>query len=675
MESNQLRWGILGPGKICHQFAKGLRDSQSGVLTAVGSRALERAKAFVKEEGEGRPHGSYEELLADPEVEAVYVATPHPMHVEWAIKAAEAGKHILCEKPVGVNLGEADAIFEAGEVNGVFVMEAFMYRCYPQTAMLYEWVREGKVGEVQLIDASFGFRTNFRPESRLFADALAGGGILDVGCYPISAARMIAGAVEGEPFLNPVEVCGSAHAEETGVDGAAVASLKFPNGILAQCSTGVRMRGHNEIRVTGTERILVVESPWFGKGGMKILDFSGKVIEEVGPQATGYQFEIDTFARQVSLRTGRDFGMEEASVATWMRPEDSLGNIKTLDAWRKAVDLVYSFEKGKRGGVPPVNGRRLRMGKGPIQRREVEGFSKLMSSLAMGIDNQPDLPFLRTMVDDFVSKGGNVLDTAHIYGGGALEKMLGDYLKSRPSLRKHLFIIAKGAHLPYCYPDVIGAQLGVSLDRMGLETVELYLMHRDNVQVPVGEFVDALHEEQKKGRIQRYGVSNWTLERIRAFNRVAKRKGVDPIYAVSNNLSLAEMIDPIWPDCESAKDAGMAAWLKKTQTLLLPWSSQARGFFTDRSGPKKRDDAELVRCWYSKGNFERKKRAEVLANHYGVLPINIALAWLYTRPYPVCPLVGPRRLSELRTSLPGLEVSLTKAEAAWLDLETDERPI
>lgn len=674
MESKKLAWGILGPGKIANQFSEGIRKSESSRLVAVGSRSLERAEAFIQAEGGERAYGSYEELLADSGVDAIYVATPHPMHVEWAIKAAEAGKQVLCEKPVGVNLGEADAIFEAGAVHGVFIMEAFMYRCYPQTEFFYQLIREGKIGEPQLVDASFGFRAPYNPESRLFADALAGGGILDVGCYPVSASRLVAGAMSGKPFEDPVEVGGTGWKVETGADAAAVATLRFGNGLLGQCSTGVRMRPHNQIRVTGTEGVVVVEKPWFGNGPIRVYEPDGTLKQTEEIPGAGYHFEIDAFALEVGRRTGRDYGVSREMPTTWMRPEDSLGNMKVLDEWRRAVGVEYSFEKAGASGVPPVSGRTVVPGTGPIESIEVEGFSKPLSKLVLGMDNQPDLPFMRTIVDDFVTKGGNALDTAFIYSAGRQETLLGDYLKSRPDLREEFFIISKGAHLPFCYPDIIEAQLNVSLKRLGVDKVELYLMHRDNTEIPVEAFVDALQAEQERGRIERYGVSNWTLERIQAFNEVARKKGADPIFAVSNNLSLARMVEPIWPDCESAKDPAFAEWLEATQTLLLPWSSQARGFFTDRSGPEKEDDPEMVRCWYSEDNFERKRRAEALAQHLGVLPINVALAWVLARPYPVCPLVGPRRLSELRTSLPGLELELDSEATAWLDLETDERP-
>ena len=151
-------------------------------------------------------------MLADPDIDAIYIATPHPFHAEWAIKAAEAGKHVLCEKPMALTAFEADAMIHAARKAGTFLGEAFMYRLHPQTERLVELVRTGAIGEVRMIKSSFGFAMpGFQPEHRLFANDLAGGGILDVGGYPVSMARLIAGAAAGKPFAEPDKVAGTAH--------------------------------------------------------------------------------------------------------------------------------------------------------------------------------------------------------------------------------------------------------------------------------------------------------------------------------------------------------------------------------------------------------------------------------------------------------------------------------
>lgn len=173
---DRLRWGLLATGVIARTFANGLRHSTAGRLVAVGSRSAETARLFGTEFGlpADRCHGTYEALLADPEVDAVYISTPHPNHAQWAVKCAEAGKHILCEKPLAMNAAEASAIIDAARKHGVFLMEAFMYRCHPQTARIVELVRSGALGSVRMIQATFSVHRETDSRSRLFDPALRG---------------------------------------------------------------------------------------------------------------------------------------------------------------------------------------------------------------------------------------------------------------------------------------------------------------------------------------------------------------------------------------------------------------------------------------------------------------------------------------------------------------------
>src|SRR6185369_728927 len=186
-----IRWGILGPGDIAKAFAGGVAGSRTGTIVALGARNPGKAGLAQTFPG-ARILDGYDALLADPEVDAVYIAIPHPGHAEWAIKAAEAGKHVLCEKPLALTAFEADAMIHAARKAGTFLGEAFMYRLHPQTAKLVELVKAGTISEVRMIKSSFGFAMpSFMPEHRLYANDLAGGGILDVGGYPVSMARLI----------------------------------------------------------------------------------------------------------------------------------------------------------------------------------------------------------------------------------------------------------------------------------------------------------------------------------------------------------------------------------------------------------------------------------------------------------------------------------------------------
>ena len=342
--STILNWGILGAGTIARTFAQGVARTTTGRVIAIGSRSQVKADLFADALNLPHRHGSYEALLADPRVQAVYIATPHPEHAEWAIKAARAGKHILCEKPIGLNLAEATSIVEAARAHDVFLMEAFMYRCHPQTAKLVELLKDGAIGEVKLIEASFGFRAPFDATQRLWANELGGGGILDVGCYPVSMARLIAGAATGKDFAEPIAVSGAAHFNAvTRVDEYAVANLTFPGGIIASLATGIAVEMENVVRIFGTEGHLVVPNPWMpsNHGGTETILLhrtAKKETREVKIETPNwlYALEADTVAANIGRRQASSPAM------SW---QDTLGNMKTLDQWRRAVGLVYDAEK------------------------------------------------------------------------------------------------------------------------------------------------------------------------------------------------------------------------------------------------------------------------------------------------------------------------------------------
>ncbi|WP_020389366.1 aldo/keto reductase [Kribbella catacumbae] len=658
MQNRKLRWGILGTGNIASRFASQLPSSTTGELAAIGSRSQASADEFGDKYAIPNRHASYAELLADETVDAVYIATPHPLHPEWAIKAAEAGKHVLCEKPLAINRAWAAAMIEAAIRNDVFLMEAYMYRCLPQTKLVAQLVRDGAIGKVHQIQASFAFQASFNPGSRIFADDLAGGGILDVGGYPVSMARLIAGAAAGAPYADPAAVTAVGQVGETGADEWTVATLFFDGGMTAQVSTGVRLGDENRVRVLGSEGYLVIEDPWFGGDGKPTHVTLHKVGEEsrdISPEpAFIYAAEADAVAAAIEQR--------QAPEMSWA---DTLGNLEVLDSWRKAIGQQYASERDD-ALIPTATGRPLaRREDAPMTYGEVPGLGKQVSRLVMGVDNQETLTHAAAMFDDFVERGGTTFDTAYIYGGGRGEKLLGQWIKSRGN-RDEVVVIGKGAHTPHCDPESITRQLEESLERLQTDHVDLYLMHRDNEEIPVGEFVDVLDSHYQAGRIKAFGGSNWSTARFDEANAYAETHGKQPFTLLSNHLSLARAYDVPWAGCRHVSDDESQAWLRERQVALFPWSSQARGFFTGRAKPEDRSDEELVRCFYSDANFERLSRARDLADKYGVEPTAIALAWLLHQPYPVFPLIGPRQLSETRTSLPGLSVELSGEDVAWL---------
>ena len=229
-----------------------------------------------------------------------------------------------------------------------------MYRCHPQTIRLIELIRSAAIGEVRMIQSAFGFRAPFDPASRLFCNALAGGGILDVGCYPVSASRLIAGAARGKPFVDPVEVKGVGHLGQTGVDEYAAAVLRFPGEILATVATGVSLEQDNTLRVFGTEGHIFVPKPWAParEGGRAEIHVrrmgEGPRVEVVEAERHLYAYELDAVAEGVGrLRSGAKDdplrGQGRPPCLTW---GDTLGNAKTLDAWRASFGFEYEVERG-----------------------------------------------------------------------------------------------------------------------------------------------------------------------------------------------------------------------------------------------------------------------------------------------------------------------------------------
>ena len=359
---------------------------------------------------------------------------------------------------------------------------------------------------------------------------------------------------------------------------------------------------------------------------------------------------------------------------------DSQGNARVLDDWRRAIGLTYDSERPE-SHRRPLPGRPRRHAQ-PALAAAVPHLDKPVSRLVMGCDNQPSMSHAAVMWDNYLDMGGNAFDTAYIYGGGSMETLLGHWHRQR-GVRDEIVVIGKGAHTPHNRPTFVAPQLAESLTRLQTDFVDVYFLHRDNLEVPVGEFVDAVNEEIDQGRIRAWGGSNWTLERIRAANDYAVKNGRQPMSAVSNNFSLAHMIRPLWPGVETATSTEFRQYLTTSGMALMPWSSQARGFFTPwaeavmaqtgRENPVitsvQPTMAELASTWFSEDNFERRRRAVELAANRGVTPIQIALAYVIRQPFPCFPLIGPRQIAETRSSMAALDIELSGAELAWLNLE------
>lgn len=334
-----LTWGIIGVGRIAGVFATQLPASDGGRLLAVASRHAARAQGLiaglppVPDSPSLKAYGSYQALIDDADIEAVYVATPHPSHAEWAIAAMDSGKHVLCEKPMAMNSSEVQQMADAASRNGVVLMEAFMYRCHPQWAGLVELVKEGAVGRVAVIETAFAFAADPDPVSRLFSPALGGGAILDIGCYCASAVRSLAGAAIGTPVAEPENIMASGYIGVTGVDEWAAATCRFQGGVIGQMVAGIRFSHPSQVRVFGTKGTVTVENPWVpsGPGSAAIrVCRHGQTPEVIdsGCQKPLYALEADVFERAVK---------GDATALSVMSLQDSIGNARLLDAWLGAV--------------------------------------------------------------------------------------------------------------------------------------------------------------------------------------------------------------------------------------------------------------------------------------------------------------------------------------------------
>ena len=318
-----------------------------------------------------------------------------------------------------------------------------------------------------------------------------------------------------------------------------------------------------------------------------------------------------------------------------------------------------------------------------MQYDSIDGLDKKISKLIMGNDNQTDFDEASKLWDHWIEVGGNAFDNSYVYGGGSMETLLGKWHRKRENLND-LVIIAKGAHTPNCNPKSLSHQLTESLDRLQTETTDIYIMHRDNLDIPVDEFVDVLNDEKQKGRIKIFGGSNWTLERFKKANEWAQTKNKTELSILNNNLALCKMINPLWAGCISSNDQDILKYLEETQTAHLSWSSQGRGYFLPKEicqaieDKITKDEASWrqpgenssgpLSYYDSEDNRERRIRASNLAKELNVTTQNIAGAWPLNQPFSSFALIGPRKIEEINTSLPSLDISISKEKSDWLNL-------
>jgi D-xylose 1-dehydrogenase (NADP+, D-xylono-1,5-lactone-forming) len=335
----RLRWGILGTGNIARQFARALEFAQKGQQRAVGSRHPNTAESFAAAHGIPRYYGSYDALLADADVEAVYVSLPNSMHREWTIRALRAGKHVLCEKPIAVNRAQAMEMFKVARETGRVLAEGFMYRVHPLTSAWLDEIRQGAIGQVRLIRTSFCYCTRRQEGNARFQPEMAGGALMDVGCYCVHLSRLVAGA-------EPVAMTVGSVVSAAGVDELVSGTLTFPNGLLANFTCGMTLHADNSAMICGSNGYLEVPIPWKApvadakftvsssvpplmdagahSGPAPLPGSSPRRIVTVDSPAPVLALEADSFAATVF--DGRPPVISDA---------DSLGNMAVLDELRR----------------------------------------------------------------------------------------------------------------------------------------------------------------------------------------------------------------------------------------------------------------------------------------------------------------------------------------------------
>jgi predicted dehydrogenase len=338
-----ISWGIIGTGQIAEMFADGLAQSQTGILTAVASRMQETADRFGDRWNIPHRYHSYEQILMDEEVQVIYIATPHPFHAEWCIKAANRGKHVVCEKPIGLNYADARAVVDACRCNHVFLLEAFMYRFHPHISKLLELLREGRIGTVRVLQATFAIHPPADPDGRLLKNSLGGGSIMDVGCYCASIARIIAGIALGKDFADPIRIQAVGYLGPTNVDEYSVAVLEFPSGILAQLFCGIQVNADQHLAVYGSEGSIHIQWPFTPRSG-KHQALLVKRNDQTQPQIITMETTIGLYTIEADLVAHY---IENCQIPE-MSYENTLGNMRTLDQWRAAIGMVYEQEKGQR---------------------------------------------------------------------------------------------------------------------------------------------------------------------------------------------------------------------------------------------------------------------------------------------------------------------------------------
>lgn len=705
------RWGILGTGDQAGSFFRSTKASKNHHVVAVSGFCDDMSKFKPKSEWDqlGREfcdtneiptyHNRFEDLLEDSRIDAVYLPLPQTAHAKWCINAALARKHVLCEKPFATSSAEGAYVTEIVRSCAVRLLVAYKYETQQWFVDLLEMIRSGEIGSVRSISVTRVTRAPADPRGRHFNLDLGGGSILDMGPYCTHLVGKIAGAVDGTRFSEPTAVHAVAQLAETGADEYSSACVEFDNGIVGTLTCGLGLYPVSTAEIIGTRGSIKLTNlynswPYDTAGYPRVYlanldDMPSRKSDgyvEVGPppeDATAIDNFLDRFNDPF-------FPQDDA----W---KEYIADLYFLDRWRRSVDVTFSHEKrfasrkyfppsDKKheyyylpaddiskttlytGAVPILPLGKRRSDKQQIRRGLFLGLKRQVSQLILGGGRSYDL----LTYDQYWQAGGNCLITAHQYDcNDGNQKAVAHWLRSRDIKREEVILVVMGAHTP-CNPEAMSDHLMQSLECLQTDYIDLFLTHRDNPSVPVGEFLEALNEHLRAGHIRAFGASNWTLQRYEDANRWAQSHGVTAMSVLSNYFGLAEIEKMPWTGAVSVTGADSMDRMIKDEVVLMPYSSQGKGFFKHAAGTDGQAVSKglFLEAMQSPSNSGRRRRLLELASKKGVDSTALALAYVLHQPFSTFPLIGPRNCQQLSASLSALHIELSPENVKWLESET-----
>jgi len=328
MNNDKFNWGIIGPGRIAHTFAKAIEVIDNAKIYAVASRDKERALEFANEYNASVTYNSYEKIVNDPQVDAIYIATPHRYHFEQTLLALNIGKPVLCEKPLTVNSRETKILIDTAKKNNVFLMEALWTRYLPIYQVVKSWLNEGVIGDVKLLNSTFGFAFERNLEDRKFNHELAGGTLLDLGVYNVAISQWVMNQ-------NPIEFSAHGYLGETNVDELLAVNLQYESGAVSQFSCTYLSKNENDFIIYGSKGYIRIHNMFWGAKKATLYIGDKKITEECPFRATGFEYQIEEAMNCIC---------ENKLESSIMPHIHTLENMMLMDSIRNKIGLKYSFE-------------------------------------------------------------------------------------------------------------------------------------------------------------------------------------------------------------------------------------------------------------------------------------------------------------------------------------------